>query len=75
MGIVRNFQKVMPLPGIQARGPTAMILSFMSYKHEVVPILQNLSHGARAYILNANGLKGFLVEFELLKFLKNSDEV
>ena len=65
----------MPLPGIQARGPTAIILSFVSYKHDTIPILQHLSQGSRAYIHNADGLKGFLVEFNLIDFLKKSEKV
>ena len=71
----RDYQKVMSLPGIPARGPTAIILSFLSYKHDAIPILQHLSHGSRAYIHNAGGLKGFLIEFNLIDFLKNSEKV
>ena len=47
--------------GLEARLPIAEVLSFLGYEDEVLPVLQQLSHGTRAYVWNAGGLKGFLV--------------
>ena len=35
--------------------------------------MQNLSHSTRAYIINADGLPGFLISFELIEFLRDYD--
>ena len=56
--------------GIQARLPVAMILGFSGYRHEVVELMQVLSHGTRAYILNANSLQGFLNSVEIMSVLR-----
>ena len=44
-----------------ARLPTALILGFFGFRHEVMRIMQLLSHGTRAYIVNASGLPAFLI--------------
>ena len=49
----------MPIPGIQSRVALAEIFSFMDYKDRVCHLLQRLNHKTRAYIVNAEGLKGF----------------
>ena len=46
--------------GIKARPPTGLILGFAGFRHEVIPLMQCLSHGVRAYLVNADGLQGFL---------------
>ena len=56
-----------------------MILSFLGYRKEVMPILQKLSHSTRAYIVNSDGLPGFLIPkvlipFDLVKNLKAAEE-
>ena len=55
--------------GLGARPPIGVILGFVAYRHEVMPLMQTLSHSTRAYIINADGLPGFLVKdvFEVLK--------
>ena len=52
--------------GIKSRLPIAIILSFFGYREEVVPLLQILAHGTRAYIWNSDGLEGFLVKINLI---------
>ena len=47
--------------GIEARLPIGLILGFYGYRHEVMHLMQNLSHGTRAYIYNAEGLPGFVI--------------
>ena len=49
--------------GLKARLPIAVIFTYVGYRHEVVPLLQVLSHQTRAYIWNADGLKGFVEVF------------
>ena len=60
--------------GIKARLPIGIILSFAGYRHEVMPLLQKLSHGTRAYIVNADGLPGFLIENSLIEILQDADK-
>ena len=66
--------KTMPLKGLQARGVTGIILGFWGYRVEVISLLQVMSHGFRAYIVNAQGLPGFLVEGDVAKILLNSSD-
>ena len=39
--------------GLKARLPIAMILVFLGDKYGVIRILQTVSHGTRAFIVNA----------------------
>ena len=36
--------------------------------------MQCLSHGTRAYIINADGLPGFVLKFDIARHLKQADE-
>ena len=58
--------------GIQARLPIGVILGFFGYRHEVMPLLQTLSHRTRAYIVNAEGLPGFVIEMDIIKILQEA---
>ena len=60
--------------GIQARPAIGHILSFYGYSHEANIIMQVLSHSTRAYIINADGLPGFLVKADLMYFLHVADK-
>ena len=60
--------------GLQARLPIAIILSYTGYRHDVILILQKLSHSTRAYIWNADGLEAFIKSFDIIAFLKDSEE-
>ena len=60
--------------GLQARLPIATILSYMGYRHDVIWILQTLSHTTRAYIWNANGLEAFIKPLNIINFFRDSEE-
>ena len=59
--------------GIHARLPVALILSFYGYDHEVMQLMQTLSHSTRAFIWNADGLPGFVCLFKIMETLKEAD--
>ena len=46
---------------IHARPPIGIILGFVGYSYDVIPLMQVLSHGTRAFIVNAKGLPGFVL--------------
>ena len=60
--------------GLEARPPIGIILGFFGYQHQVMRLMQCLSHGTRAYIVNADGLPGFVLEFDIIRFLREADE-
>ena len=60
--------------GVEARLPIANILSYSGYQHQVMPLMQNISHTTRVYVINANGLPGFVQTFDIAKHLKAADE-
>ena len=64
-GLIFNFR---------SRLPIGIVLAFFGYRHEVMPLLQTLSHGSRAFIWNADGLRGFVLEIPILKVLKEAVE-
>ena len=41
--------------------PIALILAYAACHNEAIYLMQQLSHGTRAYIINADMLNGFLV--------------
>ena len=49
------------------------MLSFVGTKFDVYPLLQTLSHTARAYIFNEKGLKGFLEKGSFTSFVLSHD--
>ena len=59
---------------LDARLPIGIILGFYGYHHEVMFLLKNMSHATRAYIVNANGLPGFVIRFDIIRYLKEADE-
>ena len=60
--------------GIEARLPIGIILGFYGFRHQVMQLMQCLSHGTRAYIVNADGLPGFVLKFDIIPFLREADE-
>ena len=56
----------LPFPLLQARTVTAIILAYYGYKHETLSMLQTLNHKSRAYIVNADGLQGFLKSLDII---------
>ena len=57
-------------PSLPSNHTTAVVLSFFGLKNEVCRMLQTLSHQARAYIVNQNGLPGFLVAWQLEELVR-----
>ena len=47
--------------GLESRLPIGIILGFVGYRHTVIALMQTISHGTRAFIINANALPGFIV--------------
>ena len=60
--------------GLKARLPIGIILGFVGYRHEVMPIMQTLSNATRAYIINANGLPAFVFEVKIMTILREADK-
>ena len=60
--------------GLEARLPIGIILGYLGFRHEVVRLMQTISNATRAYIINADGLRGFLIEMDILKALREADE-
>ena len=60
--------------GLEARPPIGIILGLAGYRNQVIPLLQKLSHGTRAFIVNADGLPGFVLPFDIVKHLKDADQ-
>ena len=59
--------------GFQSRLPTGIVLGFLGFRHDVIPIMQRLSHGTRAYIYHADGLKGFVDKFDAAHILQEQE--
>ena len=59
--------------GMKARPTIALFLGFLGYRHEVIPMMQTVSHSTRAYIYNENGLNSFIFRFDIMKVLKAAD--
>ena len=60
--------------GLKAKLPIGVILRFLGYRHEVMPLMQTISHGTRAYIVNEGGLRGFVIAVNIMNLLKTADE-
>ena len=56
--------------GLEARPPIGIILGLAGYSNQVIPLLQKLSHGTRAFVVNADGLSGFVLPFDIVKHLQ-----
>ena len=50
------------------------ILGYLDFKIEIIHILQRLSHSSRAFIWNADGLPGFLVETDKVMWILEKAE-
>ena len=61
--------KALPFTNLQSRLASAIILSYVDFQEEVMLIVLRLSHGSRAYLHNAGGLKGFFVQEPLVKII------
>ena len=70
--IQQNNKKSLPFVNLQAREATAIILGFLGYRHHVLPLLQVLSHKSRALIWKANGLPGFVEQFNVINAVREA---
>ena len=59
---------------MSARPPIAHIMSYYGYSDEVMQLMKTLAHATWAYIINANGLHGFVIQVPLIKILKDADK-
>ena len=60
--------------GLEARPAIGIILGFYGYQHQVMKLMQCLSHETRAYVINADGLPGFVLKFDIASFLRKADK-
>ena len=58
---------------LHARLPIGIILGFVGFRHEVLCLMQAISHSTRAFVWNADGLQGFIDRFDIIKLLKRAD--
>ena len=59
---IKNEQmKLLPFKDIQSRNATAIILSYLDNRQTVLITMQKIAHITRAYIINNQGLPGFLI--------------
>ena len=69
-----NNQKCPPFTNLPSRLPTALILSYIGYEDIIQILMRKISHRAKMYLRRENYLKGFLIEFDIIKRLKMADE-
>ena len=62
VAIRAKFCKRLPFLGFNSRNVSATVMSYYGDRDDVYRLLQRASHTTRAYLYNANGLKGFLVK-------------
>ena len=60
--------------GLNTRLPIGIVLGFAGYRDQVFPLLQTLSHATRAFIINAEGLPGFVIAFDTMEPLKEAEK-
>ena len=62
--------------GLRSRVAIAIVLGFTGYQHEVLPLMYNLSHKTRAFIVNANGLPAFVssLTISIIELLQEADK-
>ena len=63
---------VLPFGSLQARAPIGTVFGFFGYSHEVHDLLSTLSHSTRAFIVNAEGLRGF-VKLSIVSVLRSAE--
>ena len=59
---------------MSARPPIGHIMGYYGYSDEVMQLMRTLSHATRAFIINANGLRGFVIQVSLIRILKDADK-
>ena len=71
---IREELKKVLIFGFKSRLVIAKLLSFIGWRQQVLPLMQTISHGTRAYIVNAEGLPGFVPELNFMQFLKDAEK-
>ena len=74
MPIKEELMKVLPFKGIQSRHVIAVMLSYYDHAEKVYVVMRKMSHQSRAYIVNAGGLKGFLIREPVMWALLSAEE-
>ena len=59
--IKQELIKLIPFGALKSRNVAAIVLSYAEDRERIYELMQTISHSTRAYITNAEGLKGFLV--------------
>ena len=67
-----EYRKLLPFGSLQSRNAVAIIFSLYGDSDQVLEIMRRASHRTRAYIVNAKGLKGFVVKPDLMKILNEA---
>ena len=68
--------KNLPYGNLTSRPAVAIVFTYMGDREEVSDLMQKTSHETRAYFVNADGLKGFLVEYStVIGVIKKADRV
>ena len=68
--LIKESKKKSLILGLSSRLSIAVMLSYLGCRHEIVPLLQRLSHGTRAFIWNADGLKAFIPDTNVFPILR-----
>ena len=58
-----------PIKRLESLHAIAVLLSYVGYRSTVLQLVQVLSHKTRSYICKQSELKGFLVEFDVIKLV------
>ena len=64
---------VLPFGKIKSRLPTAVIISFIDFREEMILLMRRLSHKTRAYLFNAGSLRGFLEDEPIRSVITRPD--
>ena len=65
-------KKRLPFKDLMSRLGTAIVLGYLGFRHQVIPIMQTLSHGTRAFVWSANGLQGFVIRADIMYILNEA---
>ena len=55
------YRKKIPFTGLESRACIATVFSYYGYSEEVSDFMKRASHQTRAYFVNADKLRGFLM--------------
>ena len=69
--IWKEYLKCLPFGHLKSRHVVAVMLSYLGTDEIVYDIMRKTSHKTRAYITNAGGLKGFIVNISVTSAMRN----